>query len=441
MNFAAELNWKNWSVLTETKTQSESRCLRLIVSFPFQIYPVNSGGALRGFFLLRELARHFDTVALVVSSPNEIKSAIEYELSDELAGLSVQQIPESTGPRTLLEKIKDRLATVINAGSLRVPSNAVVLGTSLMLDRVIKAQKPDVVVLTNLESWVCNGMLKRKHPGILRILDMPNVEHILYSQQLAAKCIDAAANPEWKRLKREEGQLHHVCQGLFACSDDDSQLLSELNGNRLTCITVPNGVACEQAKFDTNTAKHESQSLLFCGTLSYPPNVDGLNWFVKDIFPLILNNHPTIRLRVVGRNFDDARFPGVSQHPSVDVIGEVDSVRPEYLQTGIAICPLRMGSGTRLKILESMSFGSPTVSTSIGCEGIRAVDGESILIRDNAQTFADGVNQLLSSPVEFHALRQQARSFVEANYDWKVVGSIAANQIIEWHAARNEVAV
>lgn len=441
MNFNAKLSRKNWSVLTKPGIQSASSRLRVIVTFPFQIYPVISGGALRGYFLLRELARHFDTVALVVNSSNEINDAIRAELGDSLAGLSVHQIPKAAGSRSLFDRIKDRFATFANSGSLRVPTNAVVLGTSLLLDRVIKEQKPDVVVLTNLESWVCSGMLKRKHPKILRIIDMPNVEHILYSQQLASKGCDASVNSEGRRLKREEGQLHRVCQGLFACSDDDSQILSELNNNKLACTTVPNGVACEHAEFDPNPEKHKHQNLLFCGTLSYPPNVDGLNWFVKEIFPLILVKHPSIRLRVVGRNFDNARFPGVSQHPSIDVIGEVSSVRPEYLQTGIAICPLRMGSGTRLKILESMSFGSPTVSTSVGCEGIRAIDGESILIRDNAQSFADGVSQLLVSPEEFHAIRKQARRFVEANYDWKVVGNIAAKQIIEWHAARNEVAV
>jgi glycosyltransferase involved in cell wall biosynthesis len=426
-------------VLTEPKSEKESRRLRVIVTFPFQIYPVNSGGAMRGYFLLREMSRHFETIALVLNFPAEIKMAIDADLGDAPKGLTVLQIPGVAGTRSLLNRIKDRLTTSWNAGSLRVPTNAVVLNTSLLLDQVVSRTRPHVVVVTNLESWVSSGMLKRKHPAILRIIDMPNVEHVLYAQQLTAKRVDLLTNVEWNRLRREEGQLHRVCQGLFACSVEDSLLLSKLNEDQLSCTTVSNGVACEQSEFDTNPNKHEHRSLLFCGTLSYPPNIDGLNWFVKDILPLVLLRHPDVRLRVVGRNFNETRLPMLLDHPSIDVIGAVDSVKSEYLKTGVAICPLRMGSGTRLKILESMSFGSPTVSTTIGCEGIRAIDGETILIRDDAHSFADAVNLLLTSPVTFHKIRQKARSFVEANYDWKVIGDIAAKQIIDWHSAYHAV--
>lgn len=405
------------------------------MTFPFQIYPVNSGGALRGYFLLRELARHFDTVAIVVNSADSIQNAIRTELGSDLTGISVQQLRDEPNPRGLLNRIKGRLQTALNSRSLNVPTNAVILSTSRLLQNVIPQHQPQAVVLTNMESWVCAGMLKRNFPQISRIIDMPNVEHILYSQQLNSEGAAETTDAECKRLKTEESSLHKVCDGLFACSDDDCQILQELNFDQLNTATIPNGVACEQAEFDSNLKKHDNKDLLFCGTLSYPPNIDGLNWFVSEIFPQVLAVHPETRIRIVGRNFRDDRFPGVAQHPSIDVVGEVDSVNSEYLKTGIALCPLRMGSGTRLKILESMSFGNPTVSTAIGCEGIKAIDGESILIRDEAQSFADGVNQLLSSPAEFHAIRNTARQFVEQNYDWKVIGNSAAAQIRDWTAA------
>lgn len=409
--------------------------MRVIVTFPFQIYPVNSGGALRGYFLLREIARHFDTVAIVIDSADAIQNTIQNELGSDLTGISVRQLPDQPKPRGLLDRIKGRLQTVLNSHSLRVPTNSMVLSTSQMLQNIIPQHQPQAVMMTNLESWVCAGMLKRKFPQIFRIIDMPNVEHILYSQQLKSGGADAGTDPEWRRLRTEESSLHLVCQGLFACSDDDCQILQELSFDQLNAATLPNGVACEQAEFDTNLQKHENKDLLFCGTLSYPPNIDGLNWFVTEIFPNVLSVNPDVRLRVVGRNFQDDQFPGIAEHPSIDVVGEVDSVKAEYLRTGIALCPLRMGSGTRLKILESMSFGNPTVSTAIGCEGIKAIHDESILICDEASAFADAVNRLLSSPAEFDAIRYNARNFVEENYDWKVIGNTAAVQIREWLAA------
>jgi glycosyltransferase involved in cell wall biosynthesis len=411
------------------------RPLRTVITFPFPIYPVNSGGALRGFFLLREFTRHFDTVALVVGAAEEIQTAIEKELGEESAGLRVQQIPVYSKPRTRLHRIRDRFTTFLNSGSWRVSTNSVVLGTTKLLGDVIQKHKPDAVVLTNLESWVCGGMLKRLHPEILRIIDMPNVEHVLYAQQLKAMGSNPECDSHWKRLKQEESNLHRVTQGLFACSDEDTGTLRDLNANAIPCATIPNGVACEHIEYDPNQKKHESRDILFCGTLSYPPNIDGLSWFVKEVFPIILASHADVRLRVVGRHFDADKYPGLQEHPSVDVVGEVDLVHPEYQRAGIALCPLRMGSGTRLKILESMSFGNPMVATSIGCEGISAVDGETILIRDEASSFADGVNKLLSSPLEFNRLRENARRFVEANYDWKVIGRTVANTLADWHSS------
>ena len=423
--------------MTRLELAGEAEPLRVVVTFPFEIFPVRSGGALRSYYLLRELARHFDTEAIVTDAAGEIQETLEEELGEDIQGLRVHQMPEpkSSGPAL---RVVNRIKTVLWSGSPAVSTNAVVLDTGILLQKVVGKHLPHVAILTNLESWVCSRMLKKISPATTRIIDMHNVEHILFGQNLMANGISPETDRDWRQLRRTEANLYRVTDAAFTCSDEDRLKLSECNGYRLPCETIPNGVACEVAEFDQNPDKHKNINLLFCGTLSYPPNVDGLNWFVNEIFPHVLAVHPEIRLRVVGRSFKRNSFPGLSEHPSIDVIGEVDCVRAEYQQAGIALCPLRMGSGTRLKVLESMSFGTPTVSTTIGCEGIKVVDGETILKCDDAKAFADAINRLISSPQEFHALRIRARKFVEEHYGWKVIGNTMAKQVREWYEASRQ---
>lgn len=415
----------------------KTQLLRVVAAFPFEIFPVRSGGALRGYYLLRELARHFNTHAVVTSAGKEIQHAIHRELGNDIQQLQVHQltVPKSSG---LTTRLMNRIRMLEWSGSIGVSTNTVTLGTGALLQEIVRRHSPDVAVLTNLESWVCSRMLKKIAPRTTRVIDMHNVEHVLYRQYHKTDRIAGRSDTAWQKLQKLEADLHQVADAAFTCSDEDRERLSACNNEKLPCVTVPNGVACEVATFDTRLEKERNSNLLFCATLSYPPNVDGLNWFVNEIFPLVLAVHPAARLRVVGRGFKKDRFPGLCDHPSIDIVGEVESVQTEYLNAGVALCPLRMGSGTRLKILESMSFGNPVVSTSIGCEGIRAAHGESILIGDAPQTFADGINRLLCCPDEFHALRKRARRLVEETYDWRVIGDAMARQIREWYAAGGE---
>lgn len=407
---------------------------RVVITFPFSIYPVQSGGALRGFFLLREIARHFETTAIVPDSADAIREAIRAETGSE--DFEVHQIETSSERRGLVTRLSERIRMARLVGSFAVPTNAVLLAIADLMQDVVQHRKPAAVVLSNLELAPCGKLLRRLDRDITRVVDMSNIEHTLLGHMLESQGQRPENNAQWCRLKRDEESLHSAVDGLFACSDDDSEHLKRLNSGRIECRTVPNGVDSEGLHFHNDETKHESRDILFCGTLSYPPNVDAINWFVSDIFPTVLERVPDARIRIVGRHFDEKLYPGISQHASVDVIGEVDSVEPEYQRCGITICPLRMGSGTRLKILESMSLGNPMVTTSLGCEGINVTHGQTIQIADDAPSFAEEVISLMNDPHSFHTLRKSARTFVEENYDWKVVGTKAAATLNEWISKR-----
>jgi glycosyltransferase involved in cell wall biosynthesis len=227
----------------------------------------------------------------------------------------------------------------------------------------------------------------------------------------------------YRELVHQEMGLARSADLVQVCSDEDGVVLQRICGSPLKWRTVPNGVATERISFDTSPEKSRSPQVLFCGTLSYRPNIEGLNWFCSQVWPLIRAKNSAAELIVVGRGYRAENFPGLQQLPGVNLVGEVIDVLPHYRESGVAICPLLSGSGTRLKILEAMSAGNPVVSTAIGCEGLQLRDGCEILIRNEPQSFADGVVDLMGREEHFHRQRLAARVTVESRYDWRVVGN------------------
>jgi glycosyltransferase involved in cell wall biosynthesis len=127
-------------------------------------------------------------------------------------------------------------------------------------------------------------------------------------------------------------------------------------------------------------------------------------------------------LTIIGQGMDQGCFEQMRADPSVHFAGFVEDVVPWYHRSGVSVVPLRVGSGTRLKILEAMSTGNPVVSTHRGAEGIEATSGENILIADDPMKFAEAVLRLRSAPEEFEKIRKKARTLVQRKYDWRVIG-------------------
>jgi glycosyltransferase involved in cell wall biosynthesis len=157
--------------------------------------------------------------------------------------------------------------------------------------------------------------------------------------------------------------------------------------------------------------------------MGYPPCVDAVLYFCREIFPRIRRTLGTAELWIVGR---DPR-PEVMQlnGDGVHVTGRVDEVIPYYQQSAVSVVPLRAGGGTRLKILEAMALGRPVVSTTIGCEGLEVVDGEHLLIADNCEQFAEKTVRLLTDRQIYQHISTNGRQLVEARYDWdKIAGRL-----------------
>jgi glycosyltransferase involved in cell wall biosynthesis len=162
-------------------------------------------------------------------------------------------------------------------------------------------------------------------------------------------------------------------------------------------------------------------SLLYIGTLSWEANVDGLIWFYNEVLPFIIEKYPPIKVNIIGKN-PDTRLKEIAAKDSKIILrGFVEDLEP-YFRSGIVfIAPLRFGSGIKVKVINSLYAGIPCVTTSIGAEGLKVVDGEHMFIKDNPKEFADAVNLLLRSKETWVKISSNARKIAHKYYTWNYV--------------------
>jgi polysaccharide biosynthesis protein PslH len=200
---------------------------------------------------------------------------------------------------------------------------------------------------------------------------------------------------------------------IFAVSEQDrDQFLAE---GLSQVDVVENGVDVEY--FQPVQASNGA-SLLFLASLDWFPNQDALNYFLDAIFPLIRQQEPSVALRVVGRRAPAELVARSKRNPGVEFIGEVDDVRGQYREAALVLVPLRIGGGSRLKILEAMAAGTPVVSTTIGAEGITATPGKDIVLADTPADFARETIRLMRDPDARIRLAANARQLVVNKYSW-----------------------
>ena len=206
----------------------------------------------------------------------------------------------------------------------------------------------------------------------------------------------------------------------FTSSDDLARARVLVPALRATVI--PNGVDVERFRPGPHLPAGDGRTVLFFGTLNYFPNQDAVLQFLRQTWPLLERSNPSAKLKIVG----PYPTPEVLafQGPKIEVTGLVDDVRPHISAAACVVAPLRVGGGTRFKIIEAMALARPVVSTTIGAEGIGATAGRDILIADEPAAFAAAVDRVLRDPHLEGRLGAAARRLVEERYGW---GAVAAD--------------
>jgi polysaccharide biosynthesis protein PslH len=199
---------------------------------------------------------------------------------------------------------------------------------------------------------------------------------------------------------------------VFVCSEHDRMRLGRPN-----VVVVPNGFDAPH-ELPRRGEDPDAKTLLFCGLLSYGPNEDAVLFFVRSILPAIRQKLPDARFVVVGTS-PSASLRALDNGVSVRIEANVPTVADYYRAATVAVVPLRMGGGTRIKILEAWALGLPVISTSIGCEGLEGVDGEHLIVANTPRQFAEACVELLQSPSRREALARSGRDLVMRKYRWE----------------------
>ena len=218
-----------------------------------------------------------------------------------------------------------------------------------------------------------------------------------------------------KKLRNFEMQALHTYDALVTVTQRDLKAHNEL-GYTGKAMTLPIGI--DSTRYPLDNELQDTQSISFIGSLDWMPNLEGLDWFLKEIWPSLLKKNPELKLHIAGRNTPE-HIKSLSGE-SIVVEGEVEDAHAFIKAHSIMIVPLLSGSGMRVKILEGMILNRVVISTSIGMEGIPAIHKESILIADTREAFIDQLNWILQNPADLVRIGSNARTFIRDNFDQQI---------------------
>ncbi len=274
-----------------------------------------------------------------------------------------------------------------------------------------------------------------------RVVFERNVEYLIRKRHWEAETNalkKLVMRSEWKKAYSIERKVCTSFDHVVAVSDQDRDTFIQEFGIR-HASSVPTGVDAEY--FRPIRCEPREGNIVFIGSMDWYPNEDGIFWFVKEIFPRIRQAHARANLTVVGRNPSQRLLSAVRTGSSIEITGTVNDVRPFLAHAQAVIVPLRIGSGTRIKIFEAMAMARPVVSTTVGAEGLPVVPGREILIEDSPENFAKAVSEVLRNEAVRERIGAAARDKVLREHTWDMaaekMGELLA-RVVEGCPSREE---
>jgi glycosyltransferase involved in cell wall biosynthesis len=382
--------------------------MRLLVLFHFYPLPADNGVKMRTWALLRALAAegHHITLLTFASATQDSDHAAEVGRVCRQVDCLPWELPSLSSSRQYAGRLT-ALFSSLPYGVLRFRSEVI----KQHLVRLLRSRSFDAILCE--EPYLLIN-LPASLPAPL-IVDNHNLEHIVLERYLAHDANPARrvyARLESKKLGSWEQQAWRRANLLMACSEHDKQLMLRLCPGLLVAV-VPNALDVDTY---APAPDDEGETVLYTGGMDWYPNRDAVAFFVSNILPKLRRSAPNIRFVVAGRNASDNFHTKFSRHQDVCFTGAVPDMRSEIAKAAVCVVPLRIGSGTRLKILEAAAMAKPIVSTRVGAEGLDFVDGREIVLADDPKAFAGAVADLLRNASRRRELGQAARRRVEIRY-------------------------
>jgi glycosyltransferase involved in cell wall biosynthesis len=256
-------------------------------------------------------------------------------------------------------------------------------------------------------------------PAKAKILDAHNAVWLLYRRLARTTPSIGMAlflEREWRLLKRYEGGMCRKFDAVLAVSEADKAALQEASGGKGNLRVAP--IAVDPDAIPLVQRDPQADHILHIGTMFWPPNVDGVLWFLREVYPIIQRTRPGVQFDIVGARPPKEITESGRSLKGVTVAGYVKEPGQYLQKTGVMVVPLLAGGGMRVKILEALAEGLPIVTTSIGCEGIAVENGRHLLVADQPEEFAQAILRLLEDRPFADTLAQNGRKLIEKNYDY-----------------------
>ncbi|HWE51151.1 MAG TPA: glycosyltransferase [Bryobacteraceae bacterium] len=391
--------------------------MRLLYFSPRDCWPLTTGARIRDYQLAKHLAE---------------RAQVHY------AGLCPEEATASPAPaecgfpQSLLSRDKAYSAGNLLRG-LAGPLPVTVLNYT---SGRIKDQIAQLLEKENFDSAQIEGVHLVEYVAVIRkvsprtriVADWHNIESEImwrYAETASSPLRKLMARRTAPLIERAENRLLRICDAHTVVSGRDREKLL-LRCPDASISLVPNGV--DVAYYSSGIPHENPREILFVGSMDYHANAEAVTWFVSNVWPIVKRSAPDLTFRIVGR--DPVPEVKALASPDVLVTGTVDDIRPFYARAAATVVPLRVGGGTRLKILESMAARVPVVSTRLGAEGIDVTGDSDILLADTSAELAAAVEKIVTDRALAERLKLAGYALANRLYDW----SIAGEQLYSVHA-------
>lgn len=391
--------------------------MRILIVSAGLPYPPASGGAIRTYGIIHGLYDAGHEITLLSFQETNIDPA-----STPLARLCREIIALPAPRRSKLQRLRELLLT-------RQSDIASRFYDAQFADRLVRllAQRQfDLVQFEGIESAVYMPLAKQAQPEAKLCFDTFNAEYALQRNIFDVDRRDIRRWPmalysylQIGRIARYERQMCQLADCVLAVSQEDADLLRDFRVERRIFV-VPSGIFFNDYAKGNTPVDLPPDTLVFTGKMDYRPNVDAALWFSQEIFPLVRRRIPDSTFYIVGQK-PHPRLDSLRNIPGIHLTGWVESTRPYLHAAAVYIAPLRMGSGTRLKLLEAMASGCAIVATSTASAGLQVGVKQAMIIEDTKEAFASAIIALLQNPEQRRQLGENARHFVKQHYDWTVI--------------------
>ena len=384
-------------------------------------YPLDGGGKIKTFASIQALSREH-TVDLLCFYEKENLDEAEKVLKQYCRNVIMLPIRVTTSENygyILLQAVKS-LLTSLPLCVYKYKQK----GMEDAIQSIVAKNSYQIVYFNLLQIYSYRELIRKLLPKAKIVLDTQNCETQIFrryakeSKNLIKKFYLLL---EATKLQRFESASIQDADKLILLSTEDRQILEKMVGKPLACEIIPIAVQePDYVKMPQTIASVQKPCILFLGTLTWAPNNEGMIWFMENVMPQLQDTLGDFSMFIVGKNPSDTLKALTGQYKNVTVTGYVDSVVPYFEKCDFMVVPLFVGSGQRVKIIESFSRGMPVVATSIGAEGLHYTDGQDILIANTAEEFLECIQRICNADLR-KKLSVGGRKLYEKYYSVKAV--------------------